>query len=386
MNEFDVVVVGGGPAGSTCARFLTRRGIRVAVLDAAAFPRVKLCAGWISIPVWDALEIAPGEYPLGLWEWNRCHVRYRGRDHTIDARGYFIRRYELDAWLLERCGADVVQGHRVKSIERIDGAWVVDGMYRAPLLVGAGGTHCPVARAVFPKKLEPPVGVQEHEFQAPAADVAAHRIGRDGEPELLLHQDLRGYSWNIAKTDWLNVGCGTLAAREVRDAWRDARAYFEASGHVPPSARDGLDHMAGHSYYLFHPSNLEACERDGAMLVGDALGVAQPFTAEGILPSVLSGRQCAEAITDGDPGSYRRRLREHAVFRDYATLRKLRDVDVPVPRGNGLGRSAIRVRAPEFVTHASLRAVAAGFAWMFAGKPLPAGRLLHRVVDFLPRG
>ena len=56
---FDALIVGGGPAGSTCARTLTRAGARVAILDRAEFPRVKLCAGWLSPPFWDVIERAP---------------------------------------------------------------------------------------------------------------------------------------------------------------------------------------------------------------------------------------------------------------------------------------------------------------------------------------
>src|SRR5688572_16749789 len=48
----DVIVIGGGPAGSSCARTLVRGGARVAVVDRAEFPRVKLCAGWLSAPIW----------------------------------------------------------------------------------------------------------------------------------------------------------------------------------------------------------------------------------------------------------------------------------------------------------------------------------------------
>src|SRR5690606_10334438 len=119
---------------------------------------------------------------------------------------------------------------------------------------------------------ERPVGVQEHEFASDPEDVARHRAGANGEPELLLHDDLRGYSWNIAKTGWLNLGSGTLDARGVRAAWQRARAHFEALGHVPASAVHELDRVKGHSYYLFHDANLEACECERAFLVGDALG------------------------------------------------------------------------------------------------------------------
>src|SRR5882724_3364834 len=180
----DVIVVGGGPAGSTCARFLARGGARVAVVDRAEFPRVKLCGGWLSTPIWDALALAPADYAGGLWEWHTCHVRYSGEDRALACRGWFIRRCEFDDFLLRRSGAELHLGVSIREIERdADGFWSVAGL-RARHLVGAGGTHCPVARLCAPRRPSGAVAAQEHEFRADAAAIARTRMGRDGEPEL----------------------------------------------------------------------------------------------------------------------------------------------------------------------------------------------------------
>ncbi len=383
-DAVDALIVGGGPAGSSCARTLVQAGMRVLVVDRARFPRVKLCAGWLSQPIWDALELRPDDYPRGLWRWDRCHVAYGGRQYTIPAVGYFIRRYEFDDFLLTRSGAEVKTGYAVKHIARDGDSWVINDELRTRYLIGAGGTHCPVSRQLFPAKSEPPVGVQEREYPVPADELSQHRIGRDGEPELLLHNDLRGYAWNISKTDWLNVGVGTLNPRDVRQAWSAARAHFGAGGHLPTTGGEALDHMKGHSYYLYRDQNLDSCERDGAFLVGDALGLAQPLTAEGILPAVLSGRLCGEAIAAGDPARYRDRLADHPVIADYSLLRMLRDRGGQLRRGrggNGDGDGDQRAvpglrlakRLSEPVAHS---AIARGFAWMFSGRALPGRRAI----------
>lgn len=371
--EYDVIVVGGGPAGSTCARALVRAGAKVAIVDRATFPRVKLCAGWISRPIWDVLELAPSAYPRGLWPWDACHVAFRGRDYTIRARGWFIRRYELDDFLLHRSGAELHTGVNVKSIARDpDGKWNVNGL-RATHLVGAGGTHCPVARLVGPPRPRGPVGVQEHEFQCDEEAIAATRIGGNGEPELLLHDDLRGYAWNVPKSDWLNVGVGTLDPQEVRDAWQLARAHFVDAGHVPDAAEAGLDHMKGHSYYLFDPAHLEGAVRleQRAYLCGDSLGLAQPLTAEGILPATLSGRLLGEAIAAGEPARYPEALRSHPVIADYARVFALREAVSSLSARRGPARST---SAP--LASLATRTIARGFAWMFSGARLPAPRLI----------
>ena len=374
-TPFDAIIVGGGPAGSACARALVRGGLRVAVIDRRRFPRVKLCGGWLSPPVWEVLELARREYSGGLWPWRRCHVQYRGKRHSIAARGDFIRRWEFDHFLLRRSGATVIDGHAAEAFELEEGLWTVNGAYSARWLVGAGGTNCPVARKLFPPRPGRPVSAQEREFEVDAAEIAAARVGADGEPELLLHDDLGGYSWNVPKGGWLNVGTGTAAAKQVRSAWGAARSYFLDSGHVPASAREPLQHMEGHSYYLFDPAHLESSHRDGAFLVGDALGLAHPFTAEGILPAVLSGRTCAEAMLDGAPGEYRARLAVHPTMRDYALTRDLlraaiaRRSERPAPAS-----------APRWLAAAGRVATARTFAWMFGGRPIPGGRVLRAVL------
>ena len=385
---FDAIIVGGGPGGSTCARTLSAAGAHVAVIDRAAFPRIKLCAGWLSPAIWDVLGLSPREYPCGLWEWHTCHVRYRGRDHAIPCHGWFIRRYELDDFLLRRSGAELNLGINVKQIERDpDGTWTVAGL-RSRVLIGAGGTHCPVARWLAPPRPRDPVGVQELELQTDAAAVAGTRIGEDGEPELLLFDDVAGYGWNVPKSDWLNVGCGTLDASRVRAAWRATHDHLRASGHLPELVEPALAHMKGHSYYLFDPAHLahaaraDGDRRGGAFLVGDALGLAHPVTAEGILPAAISGRRLAEAILAGDPASYVERLHADPVLADYRRVHGLVAAAGAVRRRlrrRWPARSPARSSAPRDLS-LGRRATARAFAWMFSGARLPAPRLLDLVL------
>ena len=371
-STFDAIVVGGGPAGSTCARVLVKGGLHVAVLERRRFPRVKLCAGWLSPPVWDVLELQRRDYTGGLWPWQRCHVQFHGERHTVAARGDFIRRCELDEFLVRRSGAELIEDHTVQTLERGGDGWIVDGAYRARWLIGAGGTNCPVARKVFPAKATRPVGAQEREFMGNAAEIAAARVGADGEPELLLHDDLGGYSWNVPKGEWLNIGTGTAAAKQVLSAWAEARGFFTESGHVPASAHAALEHMEGHSYHLFDPAHLDQCHDGGAFLVGDALGLAHPLTAEGILPAIVSGRTCAEAILAGAAAEYGARLANHPILRDYALAHDLLRAGIAMR-----GRFGGRAPAPRWLSTLARTATARGFAWMFGGRPIPGGGILR---------
>lgn len=374
IPTYDVIIVGGGPAGSTCAANLVKNGVRTLLLDRAEFPRVKLCAGWLTDAIWDVLALSPTEYPLGLWRYNKIHVHFRGRTYTLRARGYFIRRYEFDDFLLRRAAVKTIQGYHVRQIERDqDDYWVIDRSYRAKYLVGAGGSHCPVARSSFPKRAKPQCGTQEKEFQGSLDEIAACRAGQDGEPEILLHDNMKGYSWNVPKSDWLNVGTGTAVAREVIPAWTQARAFFEGNGSpgtIPKALHPVLDKMKGHGYVGFVTQHLSSCQYDTAFLVGDALGLAMPMTGEGILPAVLSGRLCAEAIVAGVPESYRERLRRHPIISDYQTLDSIRRFTNRFARK---GREK-RIRKSRL----NSRLVVTAFAALFSGNRFPGSRLVAK--------
>jgi geranylgeranyl reductase family protein len=373
--SYDVAIIGGGPAGSTCARALVRAGARVVVVDRMRFPRVKLCAGWLSSKIWDELELAPRDYPRALWPWATCHVHFQGKDYAIPGKGWFIRRYELDDFLLQRAGAELRLGVHVKSFAREDGAWSIDAggeTIRARYLVGAGGTNCPVARMLAPPRPRRALGVQELELQTDREAVARTRLGKDGEPELLLFDDIGGYGWNVPKSDWINVGCGTLDASAVHDGWKRTHAHLEAAGHIPCE----VAHVKGHSYFLYNAAHLERAAHDDALLVGDSLGLAHPVTGEGILPATVSGNVAAAAIVANDTASYGARLAQHEVIADYHRVARLL-VAAKALKRRSTGRSAM--------SRLGRYAVVRGFGWMFSGSALPAPRLVDRVLDFIPK-
>src|SRR5690606_25987329 len=152
----DVLIVGGGPAGSSCARTLVKAGADVLVVDRARFPRDKVCAGWVTPAVVRTLAIDLEDYarrrtlqPFTAFRTGAIDGPRRDTDFGRVV-SYGIRRCEFDHYLLDQSGATVLSETPVRMIRREADAWVVDDRIRARRLVGAGGHFCPVARAVNP--------------------------------------------------------------------------------------------------------------------------------------------------------------------------------------------------------------------------------------------
>lgn len=375
IQTYDAIIVGGGPSGSTCATILVKSGMNTLLLDRAVFPRVKLCGGWLSTPFWDILGISPSEYTEQLWNFKHVHIHFHGKKFSLKANGYFVRRYEFDDFLLKRSKVQTVE-HNVRQIEKDnEGYWIIDNQFRAKYLIGAGGTHCPVARALFPQKNDAQCGTQEREFEGDRDEIAACSAGEDGEPEILLHDDMKGYSWNVPKGNWLNVGTGTLVAREVLPAWNNARAFFQGNGTtgtIPLSSQPMLDKMKGHGYIFFNTEHLAHCQADNVFLIGDSLGLAQPMTGEGILPAVLSGKLCATAIVEGVPEKYAERLRTHPIINDYRIMHAIqaRGKKFFKDKKNNHKKSWLRDRITVKV-----------FALLFSGKKIPGSGLIAKMIS-----
>jgi len=339
-DRYDVCVVGAGPAGSTCAGALQAGGARVLLLDREDFPRDKLCAGWITPEVFRLLGADPGEYPYPLTSFRRLHFFIKGIHIPVPTLQYAIRRVEFDHWLLQRSGVPLTT-HRVREIRRVSpvprgasgsrgemlgavpgtgASWIIDGCLEADILVGAGGSGCPVARFLRQAASFEPVGrlavpsdyhdparrivTMEEEFRYPATDRRC----------LLwfFEKGLIGYAWYVPKEDgYLTVGVGGTAeglhrrGMSIRDHWDHLVQSLLKKGLV----RGHNFSPRGHSYLLRQrggrdgaPSGgIHLSDEDGSAvwLIGDAAGLATLDMGEGIAPAIQSGLRAARAILLG---------------------------------------------------------------------------------------
>lgn len=307
MDACDALIVGGGPAGSACAWALRQAGIDAVIIDKSTFPRNKVCGGWITPAVLEELRIDPQEYgksrvlqPLTAFRTSRLGGPEVQTNYGAPV-SYGIRRCEFDAYLLERSGARVLQNTPFRQLQRSGDQWIVNGEIRARIVIGAGGHFCPVARYLgADARKETAVAAQEIEF--PMTPEQRQRCTIQGEiPELFFCEDMKGYGWCFRKQNFLNIGLGRLDPRGLPTHVSNFLAFLKKAGKI---TFDLPVSMLGHAYLLYSKTNRKLID-DGAVLIGDAAGVAYSQSGEGIRPAIESGLLAAKTII-GAKGKYTR--------------------------------------------------------------------------------
>ncbi|MBW2180123.1 MAG: NAD(P)/FAD-dependent oxidoreductase [Deltaproteobacteria bacterium] len=299
MIDSKVIIVGGGPAGSTCAWKLKQNNIPTLILDKKTFPRNKICAGWITQKVLKDLGLEKIEYPHQMLTFSRLNYHIFGRKIPVRTCQYAIRRFEFDHWLIKRSGVHVIH-HPVRHIRKEDDGFIIDNTYRCKFLVGAGGTNCRVYGTFFsginPRKKKYLVITMEEEFKYDYHDPECHLWFFDNK--------LKGYSWYVPKGNgYLNVGIGGKLTglkdteESIYDHWDRLVQKLEDLSLV----KNRMFKPKGCGYYI--REKVKAVRIGNAFIVGDAAGLATLDMGEGIGPAVQSGIRAAEAIISGKPYS-----------------------------------------------------------------------------------
>jgi menaquinone-9 beta-reductase len=313
MKHFDVVIVGGGPAGSSCAAFCALAGLRTVVLEREKFPREKVCGDCLNPSCWPVLE--------------RLELAQRVRDlrHSklssvefiaIDDRAVVVdlpsgadceisvKRSLFDNLLLRRArelGAEICEQTTVAALSR-NSDWkietVPDEIFHARILIGADGRNSTVARLcnLLPRPTRERVALQAH--------VA---LPRDFGNRVVLQFLDEGYSGQAPVSEnELNL-CLVGRPSTISSLRHWASRQFQLPADQPwrtvtPLARSPL-----------------LCTRENLFFIGDAARVVEPFTGEGIYYALRSGELAANTVTKIIGGEERQvALREFA--RTYAEM------------------------------------------------------------------
>lgn len=294
---FDLAVLGAGPAGAAAALVAARAGLRVALVDRAAFPRDKLCGGGVTGRAAQAMAEVFGFGPEIAAALPVRHVRLVAAGRVIgdwpDAPAiHMVMRRDFDARLVAAAlaaGAADLTGRRARAVDAAAPAVVFEGGERlaARVIVGADGAAGVAARALHGRAHDPATVAFALEAEAPAAAGAAVEID--------LEAAAWGYGWAFPKRGSLTVGVGGVQARNP-----DLAARMAAYG-----ARHGAGGLRCKGAFL--PTGRVVAGRGAVMLAGDAAGCVDPVTGEGIAwameTGALAGRAAVAALAAGDPAS-----------------------------------------------------------------------------------
>jgi len=310
---FDVIIVGGGPAGATAARSLARGGARALVLDRAAFPRHKPCGGGLT---WRALKRFPdveaaipriSAHPI-----RRIYMEAPGGAsvavETEQPTILLVRRIEFDNLLMtmaREAGAEVAEGTDITRVsEREAGVRLEarDGrVFDAPIVIAADGVYSTVARRLGfnPGWPRDRVAIDMME-ETPSGRLRAVDHGTLWVS--FAPGSGHGYGYIFPKRDYVNVGVGYIVSSfktSIREAPHAVHEAFVADLKKRGLLEGESDRSCITPYQVPVGGPLRTTARGRVYLAGDAGGFVNGFSAEGIYFAMVTGDLAAKAILAG---------------------------------------------------------------------------------------
>jgi geranylgeranyl reductase family protein len=303
--KYDVVIAGAGPAGSTAGYLLSKSGLKVLIIDKAAFPRKKLCGGLITFKTVKLLERVFGETIDSLknqniinFESNRYEFFQKSnlllqRDITIPFR--FIDRYSYDHHLLKKsqqAGVDLVEGDGVISLDVLKSMVTTRSgrKFSADIIIGADGVNSRIRRNFLVDLF----GRDDWSGNLAAAhEIFLNRTAvkkQIDHPILFFDYIDRGYAWIFPNREILNIGMFALNKGNRKGILRAFRNFLSDMN------LHGAQEQKISSYVLPYGSFLTSPVFRNVILVGDAAGFADPLLGEGIFYAQRSAELASQAI------------------------------------------------------------------------------------------
>lgn len=315
MQNFDVIVVGAGPGGSTAATFAARAGLNVLLIDKATFPRDKICGDAMSgksmtvIKRLGLIETLQDAESLGSWGvtfsgpgGDQVSIPFLVDENQTLAPGYIARREVFDALVFNKAveaGVTVWQNTTVQELllegKQAKGVAVMRAQEKiavyAPLVIGADGAYSVVAKGLGFKQLD------EKHYSGGLRVYYEGVTGFQPDNQIELHfvdEAIPGYFWIFPMANGMaNVGIGMLSAVIKKRNVKLKDLLDQMIKHPRFAARFAEAKQVGgvKGWGLPMGSKPRPLSGDGWVLVGDAGSLIDPFTGEGIGNAMISGEQ-----------------------------------------------------------------------------------------------
>ncbi len=325
--DYDVIVVGGGPAGSTAARFCAGAGLKTLLIEKEQLPRYKPCGGCLSVKSVRLLgfDLSPViENSINGARFTYCFKSpfFIKSEEPI---AFMVMRDRFDQLLIHKAlenGAEKLEGEKVTKGEEkgngVDVELAKGERIRCEYLIGADGARSVVAKSFSSFKTKGPGDGMGLECKIPIESTTDF----PKEDLHMMHFDFgrvpNGYGWVFPKGKWLSIGVGGTFGRK---AGKTPRQHFN-------DIIKGLDFIQesrigkalGHPIPSFY-SGEQKVSQGKVFLVGDAAHLVDPLTGEGIYYALRSGMLAAEAIVQskkngGDASAHYQRTVKELLFED----------------------------------------------------------------------
>ena len=318
---YDVIIAGGGPAGSIAAEKASRDGLDVLMLEKAVYPRSKICGGAVSQKALDVI----GGVDKELIERETFGARiflpdYRNFAGTIGDRvAVMTRRENLDHWLARRAedrGAVVQDGEAVKDVlfngDCVE-AVTSKNQYRSRMIIGSDGVNSTVARrSGIRKRWGDDIGMCL-EAEVKLGETGVGECVSDRLVEFYFIGDW-GYGWVFPKRDRISIGIGELITRAHDLKGSFSRFVRDVSIQKNIDIEGRITQI--NSYRIPAGGFDRRIHGDRVLLIGDAAGFVDPFLGEGIYYAVKSGEIAADVAAGAvESGDFSERFLQEYVMR-----------------------------------------------------------------------